>query len=389
MAGKQLLLTCLQIISICAVACAQEFLPGPSIHCFESERKHPKTDGQIHQRQFQGQTEIGSVFNIDYEHLPLQARAPALHALNIWAGQLNTTVPINVEIGWRSFTNNALASAKATRLYKNLRNAEFPESWHVVALAEKLEGRHLNDRKDPDIMIEINEATNWYFGIDAHPPPDKMDLVTIILHEIAHGLGFLSSAQVSDTVGCFEEHGHRLLFDEFIYNGDNTLLHTLPSCSSTLYREFTSDQVFFHDPSDNLSIKLHAPAVFQPISSISHLDEWTYFIGSENSLMTPSFKTGEAIHSPGPSLRAILDRMGWSNDAGSLKVFVNPVDGTVTFQASPGMVVKKLIVFDSHGRQIKEVPLCCDTQIAFPSSGLFIVVAETNDGRLIKKFIIP
>lgn len=384
---KQLVLISLLIIGLCADVCGQDFIPGPSITCFPSQEKHSKPHGRIQRSQPVSQTKLRSVFYIDHEHLSSEAAVAALHAFGLWAVQLNTSIPIHVKIGWATFPNQALASAKVTRLYRNLENSEFHGAWHVVSLAEKLEGRDLNDRDEPDMIIEINEAINWYFGVDALPPPDQMDFVTVILHEIAHGLGFLSSAKVSDSVGYFDEQGYHLLFDEFIYNNDNTLLHTLPLYSAKLYNEFTSANLYFQNQTKNSRIKLNAPPEFEPLSSISHFDESTYRIGNENSLMTPSFEKGEAIHLLGPGLQAMLDWVGWTEKTISLNIFPNPSDGPVNFEAE-GMEFKRLIILDSHGKKIKEVESCCNAQINITSSGLYIAIAETNQGSVTKKFII-
>lgn len=36
----------------------------------------------------------------------------------------------------------------------------------------------------------FNSNTNWYYGIDGNPPSTKYDLISTVLHEIGHGLGF-------------------------------------------------------------------------------------------------------------------------------------------------------------------------------------------------------
>ena len=56
---------------------------------------------------------------------------------------------------------------------------------------------------------------------------------------------------------------------------------------------------------------MYAPSVWDPGSSISHLDEQATL--QENSLMTPYIDPGEAIHNPGKYTLSILGDLGWVN----------------------------------------------------------------------------
>lgn len=42
----------------------------------------------------------------------------------------------------------------------------------------------------PDIGGSLDNGEPWYFPTDGNAPEDTVDLMTVVLHEIAHGLGY-------------------------------------------------------------------------------------------------------------------------------------------------------------------------------------------------------
>ncbi|MDX1584537.1 MAG: PA domain-containing protein, partial [Thermoanaerobaculia bacterium] len=97
-------------------------------------------------------------------------------------------------------------------------------TWYVGALANKLFGQ---DRFDGDAVIgaQFNSALNgdpgclggfsWYYGLDNNPGANQTDLVVVVLHELGHGLGFLTLADKEDgrfLVGLPDAYS-RFLFD--------------------------------------------------------------------------------------------------------------------------------------------------------------------------------
>ncbi len=69
---------------------------------------------------------------------------------------------------------------------------------HPIALANAIEGMDL-DPGYPDITAAFNSAIDegcipgvkWYYGFDAQAGTDE-DFISTALHEIGHGLGFVS-----------------------------------------------------------------------------------------------------------------------------------------------------------------------------------------------------
>lgn len=388
--SRLLLLTGMNVFFFQSFVYSQDCVDGPEIICFSPGEKFSlqKNHSSRITSAKMSDTEKGSVFNVDAGDLPEDAIPAVTYAINIWENFIRTTIPINIKIAWTALSNNALASSQPTKLYRNFNSAEFQDDWYPVALAEKLEGRELNGKDEPDIFISINNAISWHFGTDAHPPADKTDFTTILLHEIAHGLGFLSSAKVADSLGYFDEEGHMLSFDEFIYNDMRRLINTLPSYSIELHNAFTSNNLFFTTGGAMENrVKLYAPSFFEPLSSISHLDESIYRTGDENSLMTPIIQKGEAIHSLGIALPDILGRLGWEDKSVSLNIFPNPSNGILNFNTTSGLTINNLRIIDSTGAIVAEMNSGC-TSFTISTSGFFIVIADTNHGRIVKRVII-
>ncbi|MCS6967750.1 MAG: T9SS type A sorting domain-containing protein [Cytophagales bacterium] len=261
-------------------------------------------------------------FIVQYEGFTPEAQAAFQKAIDIWSSLLTSPIPIRIRAVWAPNSRpNVLGSATSNGFFRSPLLPRFPV-WYPVALAEKLLGVDLNGQ-EPDIVANFNSNNNnWYFGTDANPPRDKWDLTSVVLHEIAHGLGFVSSFQFESgrNLGRWGDSGFPFIYDTFVENsrGESLIDTTIFRNNSTaLGRELTSGDVVFQGPQvrrANLGVPapLYAPSPWQPGSSISHLDDRTYD-GTSNQLMISAIGNGEAIHNPGPVALAIFDQLGWRN----------------------------------------------------------------------------
>ena len=140
-------------------------------------------------------------------------------AADIWGATLDDTVQIQIAALFDPLNCNAtaatLGSAGAWNYWYTTGNEfGFANTWHHVALANKQYGQDLSPTT-PDIVAQFNSSlggTNpngtpcftgggWYLGLDGNKPAGKTDLITVLLHEFAHGLGFASP--VNKTTGAF------------------------------------------------------------------------------------------------------------------------------------------------------------------------------------------
>ncbi|MFQ5434360.1 MAG: hypothetical protein ACE5FD_05735, partial [Anaerolineae bacterium] len=175
------------------------------------------------------------------------------------------------------------------------------------------------------ISAQFNkDFSDWYFGTNGTPPSNKYDFVSVVLHEIGHGLGFAGSMVYSGGLGAWglTNDGvtyYPTAYDRFAENGSgqsliNTSLFGNPS--TTLGSQLTGGNLFFDSPNARAANggsppRLYAPGSWQQGSSYSHLDESTYGPGTINSLMTPIINNGEANHDPGPITMGMFKDMGW------------------------------------------------------------------------------
>lgn len=125
------------------------------------------------------------------------------HAANIWGATLQSDIPIRVGAAFVPLSCNVtgavLGAAGATEVWGNFPNAPFLFTWYPAALASKLAGVDMTEPAETHITARFNSrlglfadcvpGLTFYLGVDNNAG-EQIDLVTVLLHEIAHGLGF-------------------------------------------------------------------------------------------------------------------------------------------------------------------------------------------------------
>jgi hypothetical protein len=140
-----------------------------------------------------------------------QARLNAFqHAADIWGGIVESGVVIEIEAEMHALTCGAtgavLGYAGATTVHYNFTGAPYLETYYPQALANAIRGFDLNPLNG-DISATFSTSLNgnvgclggttWYYGLDGNPPAGTIDFVTVVLHELGHGLGFQTFADVT------------------------------------------------------------------------------------------------------------------------------------------------------------------------------------------------
>ena len=125
-------------------------------------------------------------------------------AANLWGATLRSDVPIVIRASWAALPCDAngatLAQAGSVGMARDFPNAPFPGTWYSTALANALSGTDVNGGT-AEISAQFNSAINgnvnclggsrFYLGLDNNHGAD-IDLVAVLMHEFAHGLGFQS-----------------------------------------------------------------------------------------------------------------------------------------------------------------------------------------------------
>lgn len=258
---------------------------------------------------------------VTYTGFSPEAQAAFQHAVEIWESLLVSPVTIHVQATWTPLGAGVLGSAGATAYYNDLSGATRSGVSYPVALAEKITGQELNGANQPDIQARFSSSFNWYYGTDGNVPAGKHDLVSVVLHELGHGLGFIASTSYSGGAGSYGTPPS--VFSTYLENQAGAPLvnnKIYPNASTALGAQFTSGNVYFNSNlakavNGGVRPRIYAPATYSSGSSISHLNEATYTAGDINSLMTPSIGSAEAMHNPGPITLRMFDEMGWFNTA--------------------------------------------------------------------------
>lgn len=255
-----------------------------------------------------------ATFQVNYNGFTPQAQAAFQYAVDIWSTLISSSQTITIDAYWQPLGSGILGGAIYTSAFANFDGAQKLNVFYPVALAEKMSGKNLNDNQ-AEIFTQFSSSTNWHLDPNTPPPANTFDLITVVLHEIGHGLGFSGSFKILSSNGQGEvgvqTTGVPIIYDVPIENGSNiNLIEGFASPSSAMAGQLTSANLFFDTP-NSANARLYAPASFSSGSSISHLDENT-FNSTGNALMTPQIAPQERILSPGIALDMLKD-MGWEN----------------------------------------------------------------------------
>lgn len=255
-----------------------------------------------------------ATIEVEYVGFDAPSRAAFQYAVDIWESLIESPVPIRIRAFWQPLEGGTLGSAIWANAFANFDNAQKLNTFYPVALAEKMAGKQLNHPDSVDIFANFNSNASWYFLTSGTPPAGTHDLVSVVLHEIGHGLGFVDAYNVSNGQGSVGIGGSGVpfVFDLAVENGSGQNLFTgFTSPSAALGTQLTSNNLFFNSPIASSRPKLFAPGTFSGGSSIAHLDESLYPAGNPNSLMSPQIGFQEVMHNPGPLVLDMFSDMGW------------------------------------------------------------------------------
>jgi hypothetical protein len=152
-------------------------------------------------------------------------------AADVWGATLDSAVEIRILSTFEPLTCTAtsavLGSAGTTAIFAFPSSAAsstiVPNIWYHFALADKLLGAEI-DNTLPHIRARFNSNLGnagcltgifWYYGLDNNHGAN-VDLVTVLEHEFAHGLGFSQFASVTSgaQLGGLPDTYSRYIFDD-------------------------------------------------------------------------------------------------------------------------------------------------------------------------------
>ncbi len=259
--------------------------------------------------------EIGkalSKWNLEYIGVPDDAKPAFKYAVDIWASYFESSVPIEVKAYWEPLEiNGVLGSARPGDFFNSFDGAPDNDLWYPSIFADRLAGKDLAPGK-ADIILRFNSNAMWHIELDGKPGRFAYDLSSTVLHEIGHGLGFLSNAEYDR----FFNTGYLIQptpYDAYVQLPDGRLFTDFCARSVELGKAMTAP-LFWSGAkgiaaNNGVKPRLYSPSPYEEGSSITHLDEATFSNSSLNSIMTPVLDRGEVFRSPGSIALAMIEDM--------------------------------------------------------------------------------
>jgi hypothetical protein len=256
--------------------------------------------------------ETKSKFVVKYNNFPDWAKKEVQAAVNVWSANFSSSVAITVDASWgRSSSWGVLGSARPGSFFSAFSGAPDPSLWYSSATANALAGKDL-DKANPEIIIQVNSGAAWNTRGDGTPSSTEYDLESVFIHELGHGLGFLSNDAYDPYYG-LGSLDQPTPFDAYLQTSDGRRLADLPTPSKELGTALTSSLVWNGalglKANAGIKPKMYTPSRYESGSSTSHLDESTFSKSGLDSVMTPSLDPGEIFRQPGPLLLAMMEDM--------------------------------------------------------------------------------
>ncbi len=325
---------------------------------------------------------VTAQINVTYLGFPANARAAFQAAVDTWSRQIKSSVPIDIVADWSDLPSQgypaAILGAAGPAAFVN----DFPNAptsaYYPVALANAIAGYDLlpanfcataatgSDPSRPDISASFNSRpiVPWYLGTDGRPPSGSVDLETVVLHELGHGLGFIGTGSgLSPSNGADQGRGYwglegtgsePTIFDTFAANSAGTAVPSLANGSTSLGGVLRSSVTWrgANGTSANGGTRprLYTPSTWEQGSSYGHLDQNTYD-GTANALMIPMLDSGIAHHSIGPVVLGMFRDMGWPTSAGAPKI------GLGSYHPAALVPQARLLSRPSLGREAIRIPV--------------------------------
>ena len=268
-----------------------------------------------------------------------QGLAATSHALNLWSQQLVGTVPVDINVTLTSMGAGILGGSYRQPSY--LINGTFYPS----PLANQLLGYDFSTQRD--IRIEMNSNFSWYYGTNAPTPSNQVDWITIMLHEITHGLGFFSlcgnngAYSYATSTGGISPTSYPGIFDRQLYLGTTGSICLTDINQSQRATLVTSNNLYSGRPSSYLlaanggtRVKMYAPNSWQGGSSVSHWDDMVTF----STFMKWSASYGFRLHTFNAQKIGILRDMGWEIPCPTVVNLIGIVTTPITITTNTTMV---------------------------------------------------
>lgn len=241
----------------------------------------------------------------------------------VWGQQLSSNVTITVEASFDPLactaTTATLGSTGPAQYFANVSGLPMANVAYPSALAKAIIGNDAFSRGTTDISAQFSSSVigspsclngrRYYLGLDHGTngvlPSNTADLLNTALHELAHGLGFVSI--VGQNGQSRFSSGRLTIFDQFIYYESLGRFWSTMTAAERASAVVSGTALAWNGASTNSSVglltagrsspsglaELYAPANYDDGSSVSHWHTNTSWIvaGVSRSLLMEPFIT--------------------------------------------------------------------------------------------------
>jgi hypothetical protein len=358
----------------------------------------PNTNVKQSPRKKTANIEAKSKFVVNYKNFPEWAKKDFQSAVDVWSANFASSVPITIDATWTRIASfGVLGSARPGSYFAGFDKAPDASLWYPSALANALAGKDL-DPKQSEIVIQVNSLAEWNTRNDGLSHPNEYDLESVFIHEMGHGLGFLSTDSY-DTFFGYGSIDQPTPFDAYVQVEDGRRLSDLPTPSIELGKALTSPLVWSGPLgiAANGGVKplLYSPSKYEEGSSVSHLDEATFSQSKFDMVMTPNLDAGEIFHEPGPLLLAMMEDMRRKPPAGiavgiptqvrNVSALVADGSAIVTFDPPANARTAQITSYSVRNTKTNQVKSATSSPIVFSglkngTSYTFAVTASNSNG---------
>ncbi|MEP7101270.1 MAG: PA domain-containing protein [Burkholderiales bacterium] len=179
------------------------------------------------------------------------------YAANIWGATLTSNQPIIINAQFSALsctaTGATLGSAGATSIFRDFAGAPKAGTWYSYALANKISGAYQGTLNAAQINANFNvnlgqtgclDGTFFYLGLDANHGAN-VDFVTVLLHEMGHGIGFQTFTNGSTGA---QNGGFPSIWDHYLLDASTGLLWKDETNAQRAASSISVDQLVWTGP---------------------------------------------------------------------------------------------------------------------------------------------
>lgn len=198
---------------------------------------------------------------------------------DLWGAVLQSNVPVINTVTFTPLscdaTSGVLGSSGTNYIFSF--NAPAPagallDTWYHSALTDALSGADAAVENDlppdtPDIVSNFNsklgstgclEGSGWYFGLDGKTPAGQINFLNVVVHEMAHGLGFSGFNNLATGA---QNQGQKDIYSVFVKDNSTGKMWTAMSDAERKTAALNDGHVVF----TGTNVKAEAPLALAPL----------------------------------------------------------------------------------------------------------------------------